>query len=72
MRSLVIPCEEDVREEAYDDIDSFESSNTMLQKNSSLNLEEEEESEEESKEGIYEILPGTAALQKDACRANCR
>nr|XP_056720605.1 src kinase-associated phosphoprotein 1 [Euleptes europaea] len=62
MRSLVIPCEEDVKEETYDDIDSFESSNTILQKNSSRNMEneedeEDEETEEESKEGIYEILP---------------
>ncbi|XP_060111220.1 src kinase-associated phosphoprotein 1 [Heteronotia binoei] len=56
MKSLVIPCEEDVKEEAYDDIDSFDSSHTMLQKNSFLNLEEEE-TEENNKEGIYEILP---------------
>ncbi|XP_077171145.1 src kinase-associated phosphoprotein 1 isoform X3 [Paroedura picta] len=57
MRSLVIPFEEDVKEETYDDIDSFESSHTMLLKNSSLNPEEEGETEEESREGIYEILP---------------
>uniref|UniRef100_A0ACB8EUB3 Uncharacterized protein n=1 Tax=Sphaerodactylus townsendi TaxID=933632 RepID=A0ACB8EUB3_9SAUR len=55
MRSLVIPYEEDVKEETYDDIDSFDSSNRTL-KDSFQNMEEEE-TEEDCKEGIYEILP---------------
>ncbi|XP_077171143.1 src kinase-associated phosphoprotein 1 isoform X1 [Paroedura picta] len=69
MRSLVIPFEEDVKEETYDDIDSFESSHTMLLKNSSLNPEEEGETEEESREGIYEILPGLQRLRLVGRRA---
>ncbi|XP_003222663.1 src kinase-associated phosphoprotein 1 isoform X2 [Anolis carolinensis] len=61
MKSFVIPCEEEDgeshdKEEAYDDIDSFDSPNATLHKDTTLSLEEEE-AKEESDEYIYEILP---------------
>ena len=62
MKSLVIPCEEEVEdyqenEEAYDDIDSFDSPGVTLHQDTTVDTEDEEDLRE-NHECIYEVLPG--------------
>ncbi|KAH0626780.1 hypothetical protein JD844_001976 [Phrynosoma platyrhinos] len=71
MKSFVIPCEEEDddnhdKEEAYDDIDSFDSPSVTLHQDTTLDLEEED-AKGESDECIYEILPGELAFH--SCEA---
>ncbi|XP_028607792.2 src kinase-associated phosphoprotein 1 isoform X2 [Podarcis muralis] len=63
IKSSVIPCEEvedddddNIKEEAYDDIDSFDSPNVTHHQDTSLDLEEDED-DGQSDDCIYEVLP---------------
>ncbi|XP_063156869.1 src kinase-associated phosphoprotein 1 isoform X2 [Candoia aspera] len=66
MNSFTIPCEEEdeeeeehsntYKEEAYDDIESFDSPSVTFHQDSTLDLEKEE-AVEQGKECIYEVLP---------------
>uniref|UniRef100_A0ABM5GS01 Src kinase-associated phosphoprotein 1 n=1 Tax=Pogona vitticeps TaxID=103695 RepID=A0ABM5GS01_9SAUR len=61
MKSMVIPCEEEVEdyqenEEAYDDIDSFDSPGVTLHQDTTVDTEDEEDLRE-NHECIYEVLP---------------
>ncbi|XP_061445911.1 src kinase-associated phosphoprotein 1 isoform X2 [Rhineura floridana] len=63
MSSFVIPCEEEeeeedsnIKEEAYDDIDSFDSPNATLHQDTTLHLEKDE-ANGQCEECIYEVLP---------------
>ncbi|XP_053218248.1 src kinase-associated phosphoprotein 1 isoform X1 [Podarcis raffonei] len=63
IKSSVIPCEEvedddddNIKEEAYDDIDSFDSPNVTHHQDTSLDLEKDED-DGQSDDCIYEVLP---------------
>uniref|UniRef100_A0A8D2IQP7 Src kinase-associated phosphoprotein 1 n=1 Tax=Varanus komodoensis TaxID=61221 RepID=A0A8D2IQP7_VARKO len=66
MRSTDIPCEDEdsnsEKEEAYDDVDSFDSPSVALHQGTTLDLEEDE-TREDSDECIYEVLPGKQVLR---------